>query len=69
MQLPSLLFLRETFSTEAELWRLALWAKEGDTGVTVVVEEKVSELWRRRPPCGSARMTLAPRWGSGGWLT
>lgn len=66
---PSLLFLRDTFSTEAELWRLGVCAKDGDTGVTVVVDEKVSELWRRRPPCGSARMTLAPRCGSAGWLT
>lgn len=38
-------------------------AKDGRTGVTVAVEEKVSELWRRRP-CGLARMTLAEKSGS-----
>lgn len=51
---------RDTFSTDAELCRLLTsWANDGDTGVTVVVEEKVSELWRLRP-WGSARITLAP---------
>lgn len=33
-----------------------------------MVDEKVSELWRRRPPWESARMTLAPIFGSGGGL-
>ncbi len=61
---PSL-FLTETdtFSTEAEPCRLASCTNEGKTGVTVVVEQNVSELCRLRP-WGSARITLAPRSGS-----
>lgn len=51
------------FSTELGLFTASPRANEGKTGVTVAVEEKVSELWRLRP-CGLARMTLAERSGS-----
>lgn len=51
------------FSTELCLFTVSPRAKEGNTGVTVAVEEKVSELWRRRP-CGLARITLAEQSGS-----